>query len=47
MKTVHLQLKGGVWLINGKKYAECDSNEKLFFREFLIAARINEKAKNN
>ena len=47
MKTVHLQLIGGVWLINGKKYAECDFSEQLFFREFLLATNINEKGKTD
>lgn len=45
---IEIELKDGKWLINGKTYNELSDAEKLFFDEFLIAARLiffTEKAK--
>lgn len=40
MTSIVIKLKDGKWLVNDKPYSELGGLEKIFFDEFLIAARI-------
>ena len=39
MKEICIKLENGVWLINGKKYADLTYIEKKFFDEFLLTMK--------
>lgn len=41
MKTIHIKLENGYWLVNDKVYTEMNLDEKHFFEGFLVAMRIN------
>lgn len=39
MNKIEITLSGVVYLINEKKYTECDPNEQEFFNRFIISQR--------
>lgn len=39
---VTIERPGGLWLINGKRYKECNFSEKMYFNLYISSHRNNE-----